>query len=131
MIKKITTAIGLCLLSQFASAYDDTFTAKAMQELCSIDDTKSAEYVTCISNINGYMEGLVHAKVFEEMEKEFVTDKSDGTLQLHQVCLDSEVSNYQLSKIFLKYIDGHPEMLHKDFFTVFYDSMKNSFPCKP
>lgn len=129
MIKRLAAILSLALFSQLSFAYDQTFSAQAMEDLCSVEDTKSVEYITCISNINGYMEGLVHSKVFEELESDVVKQKTDDTLQLHQVCLDPQVSNYQLSKIFLKFIETNPEMLHKDFFTVFYESMKNSFPC--
>ena len=129
MIKKTLSIIGFLALSNTAMAYDQAFTAKSMQEFCSSNDTKSTEYITCISNINGYMEGMVHSKVFEELENDTVQDKNDETLRLHEVCLASDVSNYQLSKIFLKYISQNPEYLHRDFFSVFYESMKNAFPC--
>lgn len=129
MIKKAAMLLSLALLTPLSHAYDQTFSAQAMLDLCSVEDTKSVEYITCISNINGYMEGLVHSKVFEELERDVVTQKKDDTLRLHEVCLDPEVSNYQLSKIYLKFIEKNPELLHKDFFTVFYESMKNAFPC--
>jgi hypothetical protein len=130
MIKKIFLASAVMLMAFHANAFEMQLSTKSMLDMCKSSDPDSLEYSTCMSNINGYMAGLVHAKVFDELEQNTIFQKEDDNLRLHDICLKPFVSNYQLSQVFIKYGDAHPELGQKDFFSVFYNSMKDSFPCK-
>jgi hypothetical protein len=130
MMKKILIASALMFAASQSNAFEIQLSTKSMIEMCKSSDPESLEYNTCMSNINGYMAGLVHAKVFDEIERNTIFEKEDDNLRLHDICLKPFVNNYQLSQVFIKYGDSHQELGQKDFFTVFYSSMKDSFPCK-
>jgi hypothetical protein len=129
MIKKMIFATLISLTTMNSYAFEMQLTSKSMIEMCQNSDPDSIGYNTCMSNINGYMAGLVHAKVFDEIEKNTIFEKEDDNLRLHDICLKPFVSNYQLAQVFIKYGEEHTEADQKDFFSVFYNSMKDSFPC--
>jgi len=46
-------------------------------------------------------------------------------------CLPDQVTNDQIIKIFVKYLDDHPEELHQPASLLLVTSMRKAFPCKP
>jgi hypothetical protein len=47
-----------------------------------------------------------------------------------QVCIPSEATNSQLLKVFMKFLDEHPELLHQPTTVLFVHSMQQAFACK-
>src|SRR5882672_4403228 len=58
----------------------------------------------------------------------------EGLIRKHptsaQVCFPAEVTNGQLVKVFLKYLDEHPESLHEPATGLFIKAMQQAFSCK-
>jgi hypothetical protein len=52
------------------------------------------------------------------------------TMALH-VCAPTEATVSQYIRIFLKYVDDHPEIAHEDFDFVALSALIRAFPCKP
>jgi hypothetical protein len=52
------------------------------------------------------------------------------TMALH-VCAPTEATVSQYIRIFLKYVDEHPEVAHEDFDFVALSALIRAFPCKP
>lgn len=123
-------ASALFVLSLNAYALDQSVSAQAMADMCRSEDSESFQYATCMSNINGYMNGLIHAKVLEEIKQEKVNERSDNLLELQEVCLPTDLNNAQLSQNFLNFMDSNQNQNTRDFFSAFYDSMKTSYPCR-
>lgn len=124
-------ASALLVLSFNAHAFDQSVSAQAMADMCKNEDSESFQYATCMSNINGYMNGLIHAKVLDEMKSEEVVEpRDDSVLELQGACLPTDVNNAQLSQNFLTFMHQHNDQNSRDFFSAFYDSMKITYPCK-
>ncbi|MFK4132294.1 Rap1a/Tai family immunity protein [Pseudomonas luteola] len=128
-IKPTLIALALTLCAGSAFAKNQQLTSQSMVSMCSNTNIESVSYTACMANINGYLAGLVHAKVLDEVENNIVSEKETDLLKLHDICLQPYVNNYQLSQVFIKYGTSHPETADNDFFTVFYESMQEAFPC--
>jgi hypothetical protein len=50
---------------------------------------------------------------------------------LKLLCPPDGVSNGQLVKVFVKYLDQHPEKLHLPAVQLVYDATNDAFPCAP
>jgi len=66
----------------------------------------------------------------------FVTGAYQGMLALEiqtghtDVCAGKNVTQGQITQVFAKYLNDHPEKLDRLAFLIFYDSMRRAFPCK-
>lgn len=127
---KTIIASALLLTCMNAHAFDQSVSATAMLEMCSSTDAESLPYVTCMSNINGYMNGLIHAKVLEEVKKNVFEEPEDDRLKLQEACLPKNTNNAELSQSFIKFVHENPGQGDRDFFSAFYDSMKKTYPCQ-
>jgi hypothetical protein len=45
-------------------------------------------------------------------------------------CIPGEATQGQIMKVFVKYLDEHPEELHEQVIKLFAESMGKAFPCK-
>jgi hypothetical protein len=45
-------------------------------------------------------------------------------------CVPSESSTSQLARVFIKFVDEHPERMHQDFRVLTLESFHYAFPCK-
>ena len=127
---KTILASALLLGCMNAHAFDQSVSANTMLEMCSNNDSESLPYISCMSNINGYMNGLIHAKVFDEIKKNVFEEPEDDRLKLQEACLPKNTNNSELSKSFVAFVQKHPEQGNRDFFSSFYDSMKSTYPCQ-
>src|SRR5438445_12809327 len=50
--------------------------------------------------------------------------------ELRDFCISPEPTNDQIIQIFVKYLDDHPEELHKQAVLLFTEAMIKAFPCK-
>lgn len=49
---------------------------------------------------------------------------------LAEACIPPEATKGQLVKVFLKYLDDHPELLHERAILLYLTAMQKAFPCK-
>jgi hypothetical protein len=47
-----------------------------------------------------------------------------------QICAPTEVTRVQQIKIFLRYVEQHPELAHNDFAAVAQRALSGAFPCR-
>ena len=50
-------------------------------------------------------------------------------LQTPLACIPDEVSNLQMTRVFVKYLEEHPQDLHDPSFILFFLSAADAFPC--
>lgn len=49
---------------------------------------------------------------------------------LFEVCLPQEGTRSQLIRIFMAYVERHPERIHEDYFFIATTALKEAFPCR-
>ncbi len=84
--------------------------------------TNGLEMGVCIGLIRGVMDTM---QLWEEGRRQGMTEKID----LHG-CIPSEVTPRQAVLVVLKYLNAHPEELHKMDTMLINSALRNAFPCK-
>lgn len=52
------------------------------------------------------------------------------TPQMSTACIPASITDGQITRIFLKFLDNYPEQLHNDATVLLITSLKAAFPCK-
>jgi len=47
-----------------------------------------------------------------------------------RICVPNDATISQLARVFVKYVNDHPEQLHQPDWAVLYVALKNAFPCE-
>lgn len=50
-------------------------------------------------------------------------------IQEKKICLPTEIEAYQIAKVYVKYLDDHPEKLHQNSNITFPEALNTYFPC--
>jgi hypothetical protein len=124
----VLTAL-ICLMFS-ASAGAQTITgsdiiSKCKQAIASADSLTPAS----ISHFDaGFCSGFM-AGVNEDQVMWQASDKMDHRDHLLSYCFPDASTNGQLLRVFVKYLDDHPEELHESAAFLYLKAMHRAFPC--
>jgi len=96
---------------------------------CAINDTNhpSAEAIGCLAYVGGFVAGIAHVQLIYT-----VAGDKPPMVPVKVICLPSEgISGDQARKIVVKYLEEHPEELHKPAQDEIFVALWKAFPsCK-
>lgn len=75
----------------------------------------------------GYIEGVLATVYMWEANDEVAKRTHDSDVKF---CIPDTVTNGQIILVFMKYLEDHPEELHRPANTLFVIAMRKAFPCK-
>jgi hypothetical protein len=76
----------------------------------------------------GYIGATLDTLNMWEASDAFEKRTHDGDVKF---CLPAEVTNGQIVLVFVKYLEDHPEELHKPANLLLVKALRKAFPCKP
>lgn len=109
--------------------------------ICKNGDLYAVAKISCVVWISGLRDmGDYRSDFNEHIHKKFEEQLSDSvdknmldfirdTSRLENYCIPNKVTNEQLGKILMKWLDGNPEVLHAQLSHSFTRSMQKTFPC--
>jgi Rap1a immunity proteins len=72
----------------------------------------------------GFVEGVIDSQYMRE-----AADSGLGPSNIPRYCIPQEATYDQIVKVFVKYLDEHPELLHKPACSLLIASWVKAFPC--
>ena len=67
---------------------------------------------------------------FATIQEAFAWASSDLEKRFFGVCFPEKNTRSQLVRIFVRYVDEHPELGHEEFFSVAFTALREVFPCQ-
>ncbi|MBF0453282.1 MAG: hypothetical protein HQL72_00520 [Magnetococcales bacterium] len=96
-------------------AFGGVYTCRKVAQGC--ESSNNIEYGSCL----GYLAGLSGWEIFLQVN-----------LEKHRVfCFPEVMKTGQLKKIFLRYLEKHPEQMDSAASLCFFEAMSEAFPCRP
>jgi hypothetical protein len=75
----------------------------------------------------GFMDGVIDtARAWENSDEELKRKHEPWV----RFCLPKEVTNGQIARVFVKFLEDHPEKLHFPANLLFIEALRTAFPCK-
>jgi len=94
---------------------------QAVHDIDSGTDSPSYASGVCIGFVSG---------VLESHTLWMVVDAAQKRTHPTSFCIPDEVTETQILRVFLKYLDEHPEKLHYPAVVMLIESVRHAFPCK-
>ena len=116
---------GLLLIAPLTHA--QTKTGEQMEENCkklAASDTSPGGAAFDAGHCAGFIEGVINTQQFLE-----VADQNHAKGFPQRFCLPENVTNDQTLKVFLKFLNDHPERLHESAVVLLIESLAQAFPC--
>jgi len=121
---KPATVIAALLISLIicGSAGAQATTGQQIQDKCKalVNQNSSFSGGFCA----GFIDGVINSQWMWE-----ASDKFHKQSHFLSLCLPQEGTNGQYLQVFLKYLDDHPEELHKPAALLLVESLAKAFPC--
>lgn len=121
---KITIFVGVVLLSLIlpGKAGAQATTGNEIQSKCKqlLNDNESFSSGFCA----GFVDGVVDSQDMWE-----ASDKMQNRSHVQSFCLPGKSTNGQLVRVFIKYLDDHPERLNEPAALLLVESLRKAFPC--
>jgi len=111
----IILSLLFCSVSSYAGSFK---TAEEVYALCTTKQD-SASYVAKASSCHGYVMGVTDHFAHSMTEK-----------MKKYICLDHKITSQQMLKIFVKYVDENPKLMHHGAAGVVEYSVAEAFLCK-
>lgn len=93
------------------------FLSDCIAALKPIGEIKDSEYMN-VGHCLGYVGGFKDAHVIGK-----------AVMPLHRFCPPNGVDTGQLTRVFVKYLQDHPEQLHLDAGLLLWFALEKAFPC--
>lgn len=124
----LAAAIGSPALAQRTvvdgNTLDDSCRYKRMLDSgVVLSDEQSGRMAFCI----GYVRGVLDELWSEQAMPDILDIKKSGH---SKICISDDVSNEQMLKVVIKYLQGHPSKLQVPANLLIRSSMEEAFPCK-
>lgn len=75
----------------------------------------------------GFVSGVIETQTWWQLRE---LSDSKRNQNVEHFCIPGTVTNDQIVKIFVKYLDDHPEKLHEPAVLLLLTSLHQAFPCK-
>ncbi len=123
-MKTLIASIALLIITALPLTAEDT-TTRELLNYCQAD--LKQDYFGPIF-CSGYITGLMEMRSF--MVGLFaLTKPNDPGFDWGYGCMPNGVTLEQVTKVFIKYANDHPELLHKDASIILLAAFKQAFPC--
>ena len=101
---------------------------KCVDKSSSCSDHDWLDAARCGSYISGFIEG--HHMALDDSTNNIDMNPYELRRMYVNLCIPESVTNIQLARVFIKYINDHPEQLHAPAYTKLYISWLLAFPCE-
>jgi hypothetical protein len=103
-------------------------TGNTIQQKCkALDNNGPTDNVFRAGFCAGFMSTMQEMLITWEAVDEGLNRKHPTSVH---VCIPAEATNGQLIKVFLKFLDEHPELLHEPATGLYIQAMQHAFSCK-
>ncbi len=119
-------ALAVLLFSVFCvNCHAQTTTGEEIQSKCKglLNRVETAAFA------GGFCAGFIDGVLNEHSMWE-ANDISHKRAHEYKFCFPDNITNDQIMKVFVKYLDDHPEELHKPAAVLLVESMEKAFPCQ-
>ncbi len=120
---KLMVLAAFLSLVMCAKASGQTTTGEQIQSKCKESTNQTASFN--VGFCAGFIDGVIQSQYMWE-----ASDNLQKRDHAPSFCLPKESTNGQLLQIFIKYLDDHPEELHKPAALLLVQSLQKAFPCR-
>jgi hypothetical protein len=129
----IAVAVLLCLaLSACAGAQTTTgadIISKCKQAVRDVDNDTSVDKPPVKSFDVGFCFGFIDG-ANSAQQVWAASDKANHRNHAMSYCFPDAVTNGEMLRVFVKYLDAHPEVLHEPAALLYIEAMRKAFPCE-